>query len=352
MFLAFKELLHQKKKFSLMIVLVALITYLAYFLTALAYGLASSYTNGMSKIEADYVILNSEANDNMMMSMLSDETYDKVNASNKAKLGLFPAVILNSSSEDALKTKEDAYILGIEDINFFIPNMDLDQLLPNQVIVDESLKKSGYDIGHQITLSSSHVLWEIIGFTSKATYQTAPIVYVSLETWQNYRFNNTDVDMFNAVLVKGTYTLESTVLTSYTMSQYYHTLPGYTAQVLTFSMMIGFLIVIIAFVLGIFIYVLTIQKTSMFGVMKAEGISSGYIGRSVIWQTVLIVLFGTVVGFILTLLSGYFLSGKVPFAVNPLFFIGISLACFIFPILGGLFSVSTIVKIDPVSAIG
>ena len=55
-------------------------------------------------------------------------------------------------------------------------------------------------------------------------------------------------------------------LLAYTTADYIATLPGYTAQVLTFGTMIIFLIIIVAFVLGIFIYVLTIQKTPMFGV--------------------------------------------------------------------------------------
>ena len=49
--------------------------------------------------------------------------------------------------------------------------------------------------------------------------------------------------------------------------------------------MIGFLIVIAAIVIGIFIYVLTMQKVNIFGVMKAQGISSGYIAKSIISQT-------------------------------------------------------------------
>ena len=59
------------------------------------------------------------------------------------------------------------------------------------------------------------------------------------------------------------------------ISQFISELPGYNAQVLTFGFMIGFLIVIAAIVIGIFIYVLTMQKVSIFGVMKAQGISSG-----------------------------------------------------------------------------
>ena len=62
-------------------------------------------------------------------------------------------------------------------------------------------------------------------------------------------------------------------LNVYPIADYINEIPGYTAQVLTFGLMIGFLVVIASVVIGIFIYVLTMQKSSMFGVMKAQGIS-------------------------------------------------------------------------------
>jgi len=116
--------------------------------------------------------------------------------------------------------------------------------------------------------------------------------------------------------------------------------------------MIIFLIIITAFVLGIFIYVLTIQKTSMFGVMKAQGISNKYIGGSVIMQTFLLVALGLVFGLILTALTGIFLGSVIPFAVNILFYFIITLAFFLFALFGGLFSVNAVLKIDPLKAIG
>ena len=116
--------------------------------------------------------------------------------------------------------------------------------------------------------------------------------------------------------------------------------------------MIIFLIIIIAFVLGIFIYVLTIQKQNIFGVMKAQGISSRYIGNSVIIQTFILVFIGCVIGFILTIVSGLALKGIVPFANNSLFYLIITVLFFVFALFGALFSYRAISKIDPVKAIG
>lgn len=355
MFLAWKELWQNKKKFSLIISLIILITYLVYFLTSLAYGLGSSYSNGLNKIESDYIVLSKNSNNNAMMSVLKEEDFNKIETQGKKeKFSLFPAVLTNKNGINDEGSRVEVFIFGVENINFFLPkDNNLQSLDNNEVIVDKSVEELGYKIGDNFVMEGTNIDWKIVGFTSKATYQTAPIVYANIETLNNYRYNDQlMVDFYNAIVIKGSANNIDERLKLYEMQEYIKTLPGYTPQVLTFSLMIGFLIVIIAFVLGIFIYVLTVQKISMFGVMKAQGISNKYISWSVISQTGIIVIIGGLIGFILTLLSGYFLSGKIPFATNFLFYGIISLAFFVFAILGGMFSVRTVVKIDPLEAIG
>ncbi len=354
MFLAIKELKHSKLKFTLIIAVVILVSYLVYFLTSLAYGLASSYTNGVENWESNYVVMTVDANDNLMMSFMDETDFDNtIVDGDKAKLGLFPAVINNPLESEDIDTRLNIYLFGVEDDSFLKPADTDVTLTGNEVVVSDELENSGYEIGDMIAISGSDLELEIKGFTKNATYQTAPIIYMDLASWQSYRLQtNTPPDLFSGVVIKGELTDISDNLASYTIGDYIYTLPGYTAQVLTFSIMIAFLIIIVAFVLGIFIYVLTIQKTPMFGVMKAQGISNRYIAGSVIIQTLLLVLIGIVIGFALTEISIYFLSDIVPLAVNILFYVVITLAFFLFALFGGLFSVNAVLKIDPLKAIG
>ncbi|MDD4476256.1 MAG: ABC transporter permease [Eubacteriales bacterium] len=355
MFLAFKELKYSKTKFALIIAVVILISYLVYFLTSLANGLASSYTNAIEQWDSNQIVLTLDANDNMMMSYMGQDAYDGTEIKgSKAKLGLFPAVINNPLAENILDSRVDAYFFGIDNDSFIKPSEFSELTLTgNKVIVDEEIKKEGYKIGDFFGVTGSTQQYEIIGFSSKTTYQTAPVIFMSLEAWQTYRYGSTNTpDLFSGIIVRGEINNLPSSLISYTTEDYISTLPGYTAQVLTFSIMIIFLILITAFVLGIFIYVLTIQKTSMFGVMKAQGISNGYIGASVIIQTFLLVAFGIFVGLALTSLTGMFLSDVIPFAVNIMFYSIITTAFFLFAFFGGLFSVNAVLKIDPLKAIG
>ncbi len=355
MFLAIKELKYTKTKFVLIISVIVLISYLVYFLTSLAYGLASSYTNAVEKWEADEIIMTVDANDSLMMSFMNQTDFDAVNTTGtKTKLGLFPAVINDPTASGDLDTRINVYFFGIADDSFIKPaELDHLTLSGNQVIVDEELQKEGYEIGDLFAVTGTDEQYEIIGFSTQSTYQTAPVVYMNLSTWQTYRYGSTNTpDLYSGVVVRGESQVTANDLTSYPIEDFIGNLPGYTAQVLTFSVMIVFLIIISAFVLGIFIYVLTIQKTSMFGVMKAQGISNRHIGGSVIIQTVLLVAFGIIIGLMLTAATGLFLSDVIPFAVNILFYLVITAAFFLFALFGGLFSVNAVLKIDPLKAIG
>jgi len=347
MFLAWKEIKHSKGKFSLIISVIVLITYLVYFLTSLAYGLASSYTNGISNLAADSIVLTEESNDNPMMSAITEEKFGELTFDGeKAKLGITPVVIKNERDN----TKINAYIFGVE-IDSFIAKDKISELNNYEAVVDSSLSKKGYNIGDNVKIVGIDHNVKIIAFNDKSTYQTAPIIYTTLLTFRDIRYGSHLVPLFNAIVIKGNFINNDSTLKQYTINEYINTLPGYGAQVATFSIMIGFLIVICSFVLGIFIYVLTTQKTSMFGVMKAQGISSFYIGKSVIFQTLILIIIGILIGFALTLATGFGLGSKIPFAPNYIFYLGITLAFILFAILGALFSVKIVLKIDPLKAI-
>ncbi len=166
----------------------------------------------------------------------------------------------------------------------------------------------------------------------------------------------TGANYVNAIIVKTGENDDSSYLSEYKLSykkinDYYFTLPGYAAQVLTFSIMIMFLILIAAIVLGIFVYILTIQKKGIFGVLKAQGISNRMVAGSVMNQTLILAIIGMVIGLALTFITGWALSGKVPFAVNIFFFVSISAIFIIFASFSAIFSVRSVVKIDPARAI-
>ncbi len=64
-------------------------------------------------------------------------------------------------------------------------------------------------------------------------------------------------------------------------------LPGYAAEQLTIKMILWVLVIISAAVLGVFFYVITIQKQKQFGVLKAIEMSMSEIARYIMSQVLI-----------------------------------------------------------------
>lgn len=83
------------------------------------------------------------------------------------------------------------------------------------------------------------------------------------------------------------------------IDKFIENLPGYKPQNLTMNFMITFLFVISATVIGVFLYVITLQKKNLFGVLKAQGFTNGFLMKMVLAQTFILALIGTLIGLIL-----------------------------------------------------
>lgn len=356
MFLAINELLREKARFALITCVIVLVSYLVFFLTALAHGLATSYTQGIDKWGASGIVLEEASNGTLARSLLLGSDYQDLIDDNTTTLGVASTTVEAQESDDVA-------VFGIDIDSFLLPNITEGRSIESktEVILADKLKDAGVALNQEFTFKGSDEQYRVVGFTDRATYQTAPIVYMDVAQWRSLASEIAgmsgmrDDTTVNAIVTKGDFDqteLDRSTLVWRSIGNYSSSLPGYNAQVLTFSMMIGFLIAIASFVLAIFMYILTLQKKSIFGVLKAEGVPSRYIARSVIIQTVLLSASGMAVGLALTLLSGAFLGSIIPFMVQPLFFVAIVALFLVCAVIGAIASVRAVTKIDPVEAIG
>ncbi len=322
MFLAINEIRHSKLRYALVTGVMFLIAYLVFFLTGLAYGLAQDNRMAVDKWEADQILLTEEANDNLNMSMLPRSLYDEVDAPEKAVLAQTAGVVTKEDNGE----KVDVTFFGIDPDQFLAPNITDGEMFASddEAVADSSIEEEyGISIGDTIKLAGSDKKLKIVGFTDNARFSVAPVLYTSIGAYQEIRFEKEDDSenaRINAIVTRGKIKEVPDDLVATDISKFINELPGYNAQVLTFGFMIGFLIVIAAIVIGIFIYVLTMQKSEIFGVMKAQGISSRYIAFSVIAQTFLLATSGVLIGGLATIGTALVLPAAVPFQINLLFF--------------------------------
>lgn len=356
MFLAINELLKERSRFILITTVIALVSYLTFFLTALAYGLATSYTQGIEKWNATGIVLQKDANDNIGRSLLTEADYGLLVGDDTSLLGVGNATV-------EVDTKEDVAIFGIERGSTLNPNITDGRAIekPDEIVVSDALQRIGVELGQLIDFKAGESSYKVVGFTDRATFQTAPIVYMQLPVWRDAvseiagmsgMRDNTTVSAIVTTKENDSERFNTETMQWQTINDFSFKLPGYNAQVLTFGTMIGFLIVIASFVLAIFMYILTLQKKSMFGVLKAEGIPNKYIAQSVKAQIVILSVVGMAIGFTLTIVTGIALADKVPFMVQPFYFVGIVALFLLCAAIGGIASVWAVTKIDPVEAIG
>lgn len=376
MFLALKEMKKEKRRFLLIISIFALISYLVCFLTSLAYGLAIDNRTAADQWKTKRIVLAKGSNNSISSSMvdedafvkdLSDVDYEFINLSRSA------AYINGDESEESTV---NLVLIGMNPDSKRFPKIiegknisDSKDVIASRALRDEK----GMKIGDELKLSMNDSVFKIVGFTDDYKFNVAPVIYTKLEaaaaSAMIYKPKNIESaegkpdavsqatanppKRVSAALVYSDKGLGS-LSDSYDVvdiAKFIKEIPGYYAQLLTFGLMIGFLIVIASIVLGVFLYIITIQKNQTFGIMKIQGISNSYIGNSVVIQTFLISLAGIAIGLGLTYATEFFLPDKVPFRSDVMFYAVISAVMMITAQIGAIFSVKSVSKVDPLTVI-
>ncbi|EMM2600532.1 ABC transporter permease [Staphylococcus aureus] len=349
MFLAWNEIRRNKLKFGLIIGVLTMISYLLFLLSGLANGLINMNKEGIDKWQADAIVLNKDANQTVQQSVFNKKDIEN-KYKKQATLKQTGEIVSNGHQKD------NVLVFGVEKSSFLVPSLieGHKATKDNEVLADETLKNKGFKIGDTLSLSQSDEKLHIVGFTESAKYNASPVIFTNDATIAKINPRLTG-DKINAVVVRDTNWKDKKLnqeLEAVSINDFIENLPGYKPQNLTLNFMISFLFVISATVIGIFLYVMTLQKTSLFGILKAQGFTNGYLANVVISQTLILALFGTAFDLLLTGVTGAFLPDAVPVKFDVLTLLVFAIVLMIVSVLGSLFSILTIRKIDPLKAIG
>ncbi|HEA6009610.1 TPA: ABC transporter permease [Staphylococcus aureus] len=349
MFLAWNEIRRKKLKFGLIIGVLTMISYLLFLLSGLANGLINMNKEGIDKWQADAIVLNKDANQTVQQSVFNKKDIEN-KYKKQATLKQTGEIVSNGHQKD------NVLVFGVEKSSFLVPSLieGHKATKDNEVLADETLKNKGFKIGDTLSLSQSDEKLHIVGFTESAKYNASPVIFTNDATIAKINPRLTG-DKINAVVVRDTNWKDKKLnqeLEAVSINDFIENLPGYKPQNLTLNFMISFLFVISATVIGIFLYVMTLQKTSLFGILKAQGFTNGYLANVVISQTLILALFGAAFGLLLTGVTGAFLPDAVPVKFDVLTLLVFAIVLMIVSVLGSLFSILTIRKIDPLKAIG
>lgn len=368
MYLALKEMKKEKLRFLMIILVTALIAYLVYFLSSLAYGLAQINRTSIDHWNAEGIVISKASNGNIYGSVIEESTLESLD------FNLINAINVNTATV-SLNDEQDPYDLvfmgydttSTQIVPRLVEGREIEK--PNEIVVSNNFKNQvAVKVGDTLTVSSAKRAFTIVGFTEDSNYNTVPVGYAM-------RDSVSDAMMIYSPSTEGDVVVTPTpnmphrvsALISYEkieqsrlddaglvyipINDFIQGLPGYQAQVLTFGLMIISLALISSIIIGIFMYILTMQKKSIFGVLKIQGYRNFYIMKSLVYQSILLTTLGFLLGLGATLVTVKLLPTKVPVSLFWELYAIITLFSIFCSLLGSLFSAKSILKIDPLDAL-
>ena len=186
-------------------------------------------------------------------------------------------------------------------------------------------------------------------------YGHSPVGFISSDTFTsfNQEINPSYVEKYNAIAVQGSDIENISVkgLEVVDKATIIDNLPGYAAE--QFNQMILWVLAIIsAAVLGVFFYVITIQKQKQFGVLKAIGMKMSELTGYIMSQVLILSLIGVIIGNLLSVGMASMLPSSMPFFLETPMVIIISLVFIVISLITSLVSVRKVAKVDPMVIIG
>jgi putative ABC transport system permease protein len=318
-------------------------------------------------MRADHLVFQSGVRLYLHRSILPMTTLDQVRqvpgVSDAAPLGHLTITTRRADSQSQI----DATILAIDPSSFLAPKLigghGLDPDTANAVVVDDSFKRYGVKLNDQLYITPANQPMTVEGINTGQKYNHLPVIFTTIPFWQSVKFaapgsSGGVANPISAVAVQSTGDAAARIAASVpgvevaTREVALHNLPGYSEENGTITMMLAFLFVIAAFVLAVFFYVLTLQKTTQFGVLKAIGASTGFLVRDLIGQVMLLTLVGVAVGVILTFAVAAVVPANLPFALSNNLIVTYALVMLLVGLVGTLLSLRRISGIDPLLAIG
>ncbi|ASS64826.1 MULTISPECIES: ABC transporter permease [unclassified Paenibacillus] len=361
MFLALREIRHSKLKYALITTIMLLVSFLVLFVTGLAQGLSYANASSVVNMKADYFIVQQGSDSRLARSAITPEQAAAAKKAAGEEAVQLLGVRMASLQNEATGAKLDAALMSVQPEGWLAPPV-VEGTKPaagtaGAIVVDRKLAESGVGLGTKLTDTVTGRSWTVAGFVKDESYSHTPAAFVSPAEWSQLQQSGRESG-YNAIAFRGSQAdaealqgkLPGTELLA--KKQIIQAIPGYSEEQGTLVMMIAFLFVISAFVLAVFFYVMTIQKTSQFGILKAIGSRTGYLSASVLWQVLLLAAASLTGSLLLIWGMRAAMPATVPFQLDAgttAFTCGLFLLT---SIVGSLLSVIKVARTDALDAIG
>ena len=357
--IAWNEIKYQPKKFILIEVLIVIMMFMVIFLSGLTNGLGRIIMAQIDTFGDVQYILSKDSEGVIPYSTLTSSELTEIE-----DLHLEEQTGLVIQRSTFMKEDEE----GSQDVTFFAmdtyKNLTIKaedgyvaaNLSDNEVILDESYKAKGIHVGDTIKDKTSDILLKVVAFAQDAKYGHSSVAFISSKTLEEMRQKKNPNYTWQPQAIITSQELTADDLSEQLMvsnkQQIINKIPGYTATNMILKTMTWVLLIASAAILGVFFYILALQKLKQFGVLKAIGMSMGEITRIQLSQVGILSIIGIGIGLGLALALTPFLPVSMPFYMKAEDNAVISVSFIIISIICGALSLLKIKKVDPIEVIG
>lgn len=362
--LALLELRRRPGRFATATVILTLIAILLMFLGGLLDGLTASSTGAIRAQDADAIVYSDTAQASFLRSRIDPDVRAQVEAiDGVTEVGGIGNVQLGARLPGkGPRDLAGVALFGYEIAPDGVPAAPAD----GQAWADDVLQADGVEVGMVIELGPARSEVEIVGFVSDISFNGQASLWASPDTWREVlSANRPDAqvgpDVFQALIVRGTASdLTATIdaategtTETFTVADAIDAIPGVSEQNSTFNQIIGVTVAIALVVIGLFFALLTVERTSLYGVLKALGAKSSTIFAGLVAQAVIVTaIAASVAGALVIILDLLLPPGSIPLLVTPARIITSTVLLLVAAVLGCSFSLRRVLRVDPASAIG
>ena len=373
MFLALRELWFARTRFLLMGAVVALISILMVILSGLSSGLVVDGVSALQRtpVQAFAFAEGTKTDSAFSRSVVTEDQADAWRARpDVARAELFGNTIVNAKTDGG--TPVDLTLFGIRPGSFLEPSVAEGTPIggDTDVVLSDSARDTGVELGDTVVVDRLGTRLTVVGFTSdKRTFGHVDVAYLPLNTWQEI---HAGVRLGEQV-PPSAYTEASVVAiegvggtlpdlaagdaeagtAAKTLEESFDASPGYSAEMMTMSMIIAFLYAISALVVGAFFTIWTVQRSREIAVLRAMGASTGFLLRDSLLQAVIVLVGSVAVGVLIGLGLGSGLEGSgMPFVLETGPIVQGAVLLVVLGLVGAALAVTRIVRVDPLAALG
>ncbi|MGK2966153.1 MAG: ABC transporter permease [Tepidiformaceae bacterium] len=358
------EIRRRKVQFALITLVVTLISYLVLMINGLGVGLNEAAGSALKNFDADAIAYSQRAGLSVIRSELAESDIEAVAAvtgvTASAPVGY---LAVNYAAADG--AIDSAAFLGYDPGTIAEPPVvdgraltagDADGLLADT----RFLRASGIEVGDQVRVSLrlTERTFTIVGEVDEGQFFFQPAVFLLRSSWAELKYDAPDQSpVASIVLLKGDNLpgADAPGLDIVSKTTAFANIEGVSGQQSTVTALRVFGYAIGAMVIGVFFYVLTLQKVPQIGVLKAIGASNYFVFRQVVLQVLAISILGLAVSVPLAWLTNRALQqipDGVPIAFTNGTYITTTLALLGTSLIGTLFSGRQVLKTDPIIALG